>query len=77
MAKRFDGLTDIQWKILEPLIPKNPDKRGKVKPHTLFKKVRITIFWIMITKVSMGRFTSREKVGIALNISPLARNMAS
>lgn len=49
MAGRFDGLTDMQWEILEPLMPKNPDKRGKGKPHTPWRKVCNTIFWIMIT----------------------------
>ncbi len=34
MAGRFDGLTDMQWEILEPLMPKNPHKRRKGKPHT-------------------------------------------
>ncbi|NRA91010.1 MAG: transposase [Simkaniaceae bacterium] len=49
MAGRFDGLTDMQWEILEPLIPKKRDKRGKGKPHTPCRKVCNTIFWIMIT----------------------------
>ena len=49
MVGRFNGLTDVQWEILEPLMPKAPLKRPKGKPHTPWRKVCNTIFWIMIT----------------------------
>lgn len=49
MAGRFDGLSDAQWKLLEPLLPKAPTKRPKGKPHTAWRKVCNSIFWIMIT----------------------------
>ena len=49
MAGRFDGLTDTQWEILEPLLPVEPSKRPKGKPHTPWRKVCNTIFWVLIT----------------------------
>lgn len=49
MAGRFDGLTDMQWEILEPLMLQNPDKRVKGEPHTTCRNVCNTIFLIMIT----------------------------
>lgn len=49
MAGRFNGLTDAQWEILEPLMPPEPPKRTKGKPHSPWRKVCNTIFWIMIT----------------------------
>lgn len=49
MTGRFDRLTDAQWEILEPLLPQEPDKLGKGKPHTPWRKICNTIFWVMIT----------------------------
>jgi len=34
MTGRFNGLSDTQWKLLEPLLPHCPPKRPKGKPHT-------------------------------------------
>ena len=49
MTGRFDGLTNAQWQILEPLLPKEPEKRGKGYPHAPWRKICNTIFWILIT----------------------------
>jgi len=32
MAGRFNGLTDVQWGILEPLLPKEPEKKKQRIP---------------------------------------------
>lgn len=48
MAGRFDGVTDAEREILEPLMPKEPPKRLKGKLHTPWRKVCNSIFWIMI-----------------------------
>lgn len=45
--RRFEGLSDLQWKVLEPLLPKE-GKRGKGKPHTPWRKVLNTILWVLI-----------------------------
>ncbi len=49
MAGRFDGLSDEQWEILEPLMPQEPPRRLKGKLHTPWIKVCNSIFWVMIT----------------------------
>ena len=46
---RFEGLTDAQWKILQPLLPKEPAKRGKGSPHAPWRQVCNTILWVLIT----------------------------
>lgn len=49
MSGRFDGLTDAQWRLLEPLLPKDPPKRQKGKPHTPWRNICNSLFWILIT----------------------------
>lgn len=47
MVGRFEGLTDIQWEVLEPFMPKGAVFVGK--PHTPWRKVCNTILWILIS----------------------------
>ena len=49
MAGRFEGLTDTQWQLLEPLLPRDPEQRGKGSPHAPWRQVCNTILWILIT----------------------------
>ena len=49
MAGTFNGLTDAQWAIFEPLLPSPPLKLGKGRPHALYKNILNTIFWVLIT----------------------------
>jgi hypothetical protein len=41
---RFEGLIDAQWQILEPLLPKAPEKRGKGYPMHRGEKFAILSF---------------------------------
>ena len=34
MAGRFEGLSDIEWKLFEDIFPQQPKNRGKGMPHT-------------------------------------------
>ena len=34
MPGRFEGLSDIEWKLFEDIFPISPEKRGKGMPHT-------------------------------------------
>jgi transposase len=61
MAGRFHGLTDGQWKILSVLMPKEPGKRTKGKPHTPWRKVCDTIFWLLITGARWADLPIGEK----------------
>ena len=36
MVGRFEGLSDIEWKLFEDIFPISPEKRGKDMPHTPF-----------------------------------------
>lgn len=49
MSGRFEGLTDAQWRLLQPLLPKDPPERPKGKPHTPWRNVCNSLFWILIT----------------------------
>ena len=49
MIGRFDGLTDVQWQIIENQLPKEPEKRGRGYPHAPWRPVCNTILWVLIT----------------------------
>jgi transposase len=49
MQGRFDGLTDTQWQMIEPFLPKEPAQRGKRYPHAPWRRVCDMILWVLIT----------------------------
>lgn len=44
----YQPLTDMQWQQLEPLFP-NPVKRSRGKPHTAWRAVMNSIFYVLLT----------------------------
>lgn len=65
MAKgRFEGLTDAQWLMIEPLLPADPKKRGKGHPHTPWRLVCNTILWVLITGSRDGAMFLRANSGV-------------
>jgi len=42
-------ISDEKWEILKPLLPQEPSRRKKGMPHTDFRCVFNTIFWILKT----------------------------
>jgi len=46
---RFEGLTDAQWLMIAPLLPTDPERRGKGHPHVPWRPVCNTILWVLIT----------------------------
>lgn len=63
MPGKFEGLTNAQWDILEPLLPPDPVKRKKGKPHTPWRKICNTIFWVLITGSRWADVPSGEQWG--------------
>lgn len=49
----YEPLTDLQWQLLEPLFP-NPVKRSRGKPHTPWRSVMNSIFYILFTGQKWG-----------------------
>lgn len=49
MQGRFEGLTDVQWQVIESLLPRDPAQRKKGYPHAPWRQVCNTILWILIT----------------------------
>ena len=39
MAGRFEGLSNLEWKLFEDLLPQPAEKRGRGMPHVPFRKV--------------------------------------
>jgi hypothetical protein len=48
MLGRFEGLSDIEWKLFEEIFPISPEKRGKCMPHTPFRYVLNTLLYILL-----------------------------
>ena len=53
MAGRFQGLSDLEWKLFEDIFPEEPSKRGKGMPHTPYRYVLNSLLYILITILSM------------------------
>ncbi len=49
----YEPLTDLQWQLLEPLFPK-PAKRSRGKPHTPWRSVVNSIFFVLFTGQKWG-----------------------
>ncbi|MBU1345246.1 MAG: transposase [Proteobacteria bacterium] len=49
MPGTFKGLTNVQWEVLKPLLPSEPEKRGKGMPHADWRKIINAIMWVLIT----------------------------
>lgn len=46
MAGRFEGLSDLEWKLFEDVFPPEPDKRGKGMPHAPYRHVLNSLLYI-------------------------------
>ncbi len=46
--KHFHPLTELQWQLLEPLLP-SLEKRGRGKPHTPWRQVLNTVLYVHYT----------------------------
>jgi len=49
MAGRFKGLSDLEWRLFEDLLPQIPEKRGRGMPHIPFRQVLNTQLYVLIT----------------------------
>ncbi len=53
MAGRFQGLSDLEWKLFEDIFPEEPSKPGSCMPHTPYRYVLNSLLYILITILSM------------------------
>ena len=49
MAGRFEGLSDLEWKLFEDVFPTEPEKRGKGMPHAPYRHVLNSLLYMLIT----------------------------
>ena len=49
MAGRFEGLSDLEWKLFEDIFPTEPEQRGKGMPHAPYRHVLNSLLYILIT----------------------------
>uniref|UniRef100_A0A0C1N1X5 Insertion element IS402-like domain-containing protein n=2 Tax=Tolypothrix TaxID=111782 RepID=A0A0C1N1X5_9CYAN len=49
MAGRFEGLSDLEWKLFDDVFPKESSKRGKGMPHAPYRHVLNSLLYILIT----------------------------
>jgi hypothetical protein len=43
MAGRFEGLSDLEWRLFVDIMPPEPPTRGRGMPHTPFRQVVNTL----------------------------------
>lgn len=49
MAGRFEGLSDLEWKLFEDIFPTEPEKRGKGMPHAPYRHILNSLLYLLIT----------------------------
>ena len=49
MAGRFEGLSDLEWKLFEDIFPNMASTRGKGMPHAPYRHVLNSLLYILIT----------------------------
>lgn len=49
MAGTFEGLSDLEWKLVADVFPSLPTKRSRGMPHTPFRQVVNTLLDVLIT----------------------------
>src|SRR5437660_2284025 len=49
MAGRFEGVSDLEWRLFEDVFPPTPPKRGRGMPHAPFRQILNTLLYILIT----------------------------
>jgi transposase len=49
MAGRFEGLSDLEWRLFEDIFPQESEKRDRGMPHAPFRHVLNTLLYILIT----------------------------
>ncbi len=49
MAGRFEGLSDLEWKLFEDIFPPEPEQRGKGMPHAPYRHVLNSLLYILVT----------------------------
>ena len=43
MAGRFEGVSDLEWRLFEDVFPPAPPRRGRGMPHAPFRKILNTL----------------------------------
>ena len=49
MAGRFEGLSDLEWKLFEAVMTEEGEKRGRGMPHAPFRCILNTLMYVLIT----------------------------
>lgn len=49
MAGRFEGLSDLEWKLFEDVMTEEGEKRGRGMPHAPFRCILNTLMYVLIT----------------------------
>jgi len=49
MAGRFEGLSDLAWRVFVDSMPPEPPERRRGMPHTPFRQVVNTLLYLLIT----------------------------
>ena len=49
MAGRFEGVSDLEWRLFEDVFPPAPPKRRRGMPHAPFRKILNALLYILMT----------------------------
>lgn len=76
MARRFEGLTDLEWKLFDDVFPQEPSKRGKGMPHAPYRHVLNSLLYILITGCRWCDLPLVRYMGIQKLVSSMVKAVA-
>ncbi|WP_202807211.1 hypothetical protein [Synechocystis sp. PCC 7509] len=77
MAGRFEGLSDLEWKLFEDVIGEKGEKRGRGMPYAPFRHVINTLMKAIDYGLPLVRCTEGRSLGIKKFSPPMAKKLAS
>ena len=77
MAGRFEGLSDLEWKLFEDVITEVGEKRGRGMPHAPLRHVLNTLMYVLITGCRPCDVPNSCNLGIKKFSPQVAQKLAS
>ena len=54
MAGRFEGVSDLEWRLFADILPPAPPQRGRGMPHVSFRQIFTTWLYVLLTGCHWG-----------------------
>ena len=76
MAGRFEGLSELEWRVFVDIMPPEPTTRGRGMPHTPFRKIMNTLLYVQLPAAAgMISLPARRRLRTGPAVAPPSRGL--